>query len=651
MRIPLLFLFILYSLCCTAQLKTELLASIKNPKKDKTTIESYLKLVKYYGALQLDSSVYYTEEGIKIARNLNDKMGEAKLLSGLALEYEGHDNLLLAEKLYKEALVIFQSLNSENEIATTISSIGVIEGKRGNYLGATNNFLKALEIFLKNKDNKGIAFSYLRLGVVNERNGNLDKALEYYNLAENYNTKGSLNNLHFTLINNIGIIYAQKGDMLKAIEYFEKGIKEIEGKEFISLRISLLNNCMKAYSSIGNTKKALTYHNLVIEVSRKYNLPREEARALYNYAYAFWEENPSKALTLLNEALKITTTINYKEFEGDIYELLSYIYKGQENYKEAYTNLLLHHNIKDSLFDVNKTKALTDLFSSFEMKETKAKINELQLNNEKTTHQRNIVIIVVVAALFILILLGYYIKRVRLLNTELSSSNKIKDKLFSIIGHDLKSAASSINQGLVFLQDPSTTEEDKQKMHKQLIKQSEVSLNTLTTLLSWGETQLKGFKLNKANTNVCEMVKHCELFFEAQVNNKLLTLVNNIPPTLFVFVDPNHLEIVLRNLISNAIKFSRENNTIELNANISKDDSAVIVSIKDNGLGISKEKQLQFLNSNIDITYGTKGEKGTGLGLLLVKELININNGRIWIESRENEGSTFFVQLQKASTD
>lgn len=646
MKLPLLLLMLFYYFNCSAQLKSELLAAIKNPKQNKTTVLNYLKLVKFYSTIQLDSSIYYAEEGLILAQKLNDKEGEAKLLSQMALAYEGHDNLMLAEKLYNDAYTILKNLsNSEKEVATLVSSIGVIEGKRGNYLSATNHFMEALKIFKTNNDRDGIAYSYLRLGVVNERNGNLDKALEYYNLSQTNNEEGKMNNLYFTLLNNIGIIYAQKGDIKKALEYFEKGIEQIKGTEFISLNISLLNNCMKAYSQIGNKQKALAYHQLVLDVSKKYNLPSEEARALYNYAFAFWEENPTKAITLLNQALKIAISINEKVLESNVYELLSYININENNYKDAYTNLLAHHNIKDSIFNTNKSKTLISLFSSFEMKSSKAKINELQLENEKTTHQRNLVIIAIVGALIILLLLGYYLKRIRLLNSQLSVSNKIKDKLFSVIGHDLRSSSSNIYQGLVLLNDNSVLENDRHNLQEQLIKHAHINLNTLTALLSWGETQLKGFKPKQSNTNIYEIANTCINFFEADLRTKAVTIMNNIPTKMLAFVDSNHLEIILRNLISNSLKFSKENSTIELNSSISSVKASTIISVKDAGIGMSKEKQLQFLHSSIDIEYGTKGEKGTGLGLLLVKEFITINNGKIWIESKENEGTTFFVEF------
>lgn len=647
MKLPLLLLMLFYTFHSSAQLKSELLTAIKNPKQNKTTILNYIKLVKFYSTIQLDSSIYYAEEGLLLAQKLGDKEGEAKLLTEMALAYEGHDNLMLAEKWYNDAYTILKDLhNNDKLIATVVSSIGVIEGKRGNYLSATHHFMEALKIFNKNNDRNGVAYSYLRLGVVNEKNGNLDKALEYYQLAQTNNEEGKLN-LYYTLINNIGIVYAQKGDIKKALEYFESGIEEIKGTEFISLNISLLNNCMKAYAQIGNKQKALAYHQLVLDVSRKYNLPSEEARALYNYAFAFWEENPTKAITLLNQALKIAISINEKVFESDVYELLSYININQNNYKDAYTNLLAHHNIKDSIFDINKSKTLIGLFSSFEMKSSKAKINELQLENEKTTNQRNLVITAIAGALIILILLGYYLKRIRLLNSQLLVSNNIKDKLFSVIGHDLRSSSSNIYQGLILLNDKSISENDKQNLQEQLIKHAHINLNTLSSLLSWGESQLKGFKPTLSNTNIYDIANNCVHFFDAELSTKLVTIMNNIPTNMLAFVDSNHLEIILRNLISNSIKFSKENSIIELNASISSVKASTIISVKDAGIGISKEKQFQFVHSSIDIEYGTKGEKGTGLGLLLVKEFITINNGKIWVESKENEGTTFFIEFPK----
>jgi len=629
-----------------SQANAEMLTRLKNSPKDTATVRLYGKVSRFYISTKPDSATYYIGEGLKLAKELKDRKGEAMMLSQLGVVNEQHGNMVLAEKYATEALNIFKELKEIYPIATCLNTVGVIEAKKGNFAKAVSYFLDALAMFKSINDKHGITQSYIKLGTVHDYNGNIDKSLEYYNKAWELNNGDTLNNAYYSLCNNIGIVYGRKGDLKKAIEYFEAGIKTSNTPIFMDVHISLLNNAMKAYAQMGDKKKAFEYHKIVIDIARKNDIPEEEARTLINFADAH-HDNPALALDYLKQALSISIRIGNRPITADVYSAMVEVYKQLGNYKEALSFMTEYSQMQDSLFSINKTRELASLFASYEMNEAKNHVQELQLVNQKRTFERNLVTIAIACILVILILLWFYYKKMGALNKQLQESNKIKDKLFSIIGHDLKAPVGGLVQTLELMEDDALDAEERKYVVGQLRKQTQLSLDTLNALLNWGEAQLKGVSVNPLQFETKEIITKSTEMLSKQAAAKSITLIDNTSNELKLFADINHFDFVVRNLLSNAIKFTNIDGKVEINAIKNAKDNTVTFSVKDNGQGISMEEQKQFLKSNIKVNYGTKGEKGTGLGLLLTKEFIQANKGKIWLESKEGEGTTFYFSLKK----
>lgn len=629
-----------------AQEKSTLLLKLKNSPRDTTAVRLYGKLSKFYINTEPDSATYYIGEGQKLAKEIKDRKGEGMMLSQLGILNEVHGNYVLAEKYALEALAIFKEIKDTYATAVCENAIGVIESKKGNFTKGASHFFTALELFKSIKDNYGIVQTYIKLGTVSDASGNLDKSLEYFNMAWNLNHNDTTNNAYFTLCNNIGINYGRRGDLKKALEYFERGIKTSNTPQFIDIHISLLNNATKAYGEMGNKKKALEYHEIAIGIARRYKIPEDEARTLVNFA-DIHKDNPQLAETYLKEALVLSTKVGRTEMTADIYSALADVYEQQLKYKDAMGAIREYINLRDSLYNINKTRELASLFASYELTESKSKIQDLQLVNQKRTFERNLVIIGIAGVSIILLLLWFYYRKMNVLNKELEQSNKIKDKLFSIIGHDLKAPVGGLVQTLELLEDDDLNAEERKYVIGQLRKQTQLSLDTLNALLNWGEAQLKGVTVNEQLFETKGIISKNVELLSKQAAVKSISIANNTGEAITVLADVNHFDVVVRNLLSNAVKFTKENGHVEINATENSKDGTVVFSVKDNGQGISEEQQQQFIASNISVAYGTKGEKGTGLGLLLTKEFIQANGGKIWLESKVGEGTTFYFSLKK----
>ncbi len=630
-----------------AQTNSQLLDALNKASNDTSKVRLYGKLSAYYMITKPDSATYYCGEGLKLAKALKAKYSEAIILSQLAAINDTHSNFVVAKKYYEEALNIFIELKIESSVATVKNSLGVTEGKNGNFTRATNLFLEALAIFKKLNNTNGIIQSYIKLGTVSDINGNLDKALEYFTLANNLN-KDTTNNAYFTLLNNFGINAARRGNFEKAIGYFETAIRSSSNKpQFIDIYIANLNNCMKAYSEMGNKEKALVYHKLALAKTRAFNLPDEEARALYNFATYEARTNPLLATNYLEQALAIQEKNGGNpDLTASIYGELSRAYKYSNKHEEAFEALEKYYNLKDSFFNINKSRELANMFADYELNEAKNKVEELELQNAKTTAERNFVIILVTAILAIAILGIRYYRKMANLNKQLIQTNKVKDKMFSIIGHDLKGPVRNIFQSLELIDNKELSETDQNKLVSEVKNEAQKTFETLNNLLTWGQSQLNGITIDPVKINSKEVITAAIDILKNQAATKQINIVDYTNSHEFIKADKNQIEFVFRNLISNAIKFNSFNTNVEIRSAV--DANNILYSIKDYGKGIGKEQQEKFLTSKMDVNYGTNGEKGTGLGLLLIKDFIKANQGKIWIESEEGNGTTFFFSLPKS---
>jgi len=233
-------------------------------------------------------------------------------------------------------------------------------------------------------------------------------------------------------------------------------------------------------------------------------------------------------------------------------------------------------------------------------------------------------------------------------NQELSEINHTKDRLFSIIGHDLKGPMGNLKQLLEFI-NQDIEKGDKENIQKivQMSKETaETSFEFLENLLNWSRSQLNVIEPNKEKFNLSTLINEVCHLYQSSIQNKKQELIYHNGVAYEVNADKDMISAVIRNLVSNSIKFTPVYGSIQIKLQERKDD--VVFSIKDSGVGIDKERQDKLFNfSENQSTHGTNGEKGTGLGLVLSKEFVTKNEGEIWVESKVNEGCTFNVSLPR----
>jgi PAS domain S-box-containing protein len=232
---------------------------------------------------------------------------------------------------------------------------------------------------------------------------------------------------------------------------------------------------------------------------------------------------------------------------------------------------------------------------------------------------------------------------------NLKVANQTKDKFFSIIAHDLRNPVAAIfmNIELMNVYLDRFDKEELKKNFSRLFETSKHLKELVENLLQWSGTQTQRFEFVPEYFKLNDLVSSVVRLQKINADHKKITLSNNISNyDLEIYADKNMLNTILRNLISNSIKFTPSGGTIEIDAINKKDKSNIEINVKDSGIGIPLAKlEKLFKNDDTFTTIGTSGEKGTGLGLMICKEFVEIHNGKIWIESEEGKGSTFYFTL------
>ncbi|RYY30005.1 MAG: HAMP domain-containing histidine kinase [Sphingobacteriaceae bacterium] len=231
--------------------------------------------------------------------------------------------------------------------------------------------------------------------------------------------------------------------------------------------------------------------------------------------------------------------------------------------------------------------------------------------------------------------------------SQLVVVNQTKDKLLSIIAHDLRSPMASIQNYLEILNEYKFTDEEKKTMQLELLTKTKNTDQLLSNLLYWSMNQMNGVKVNLVSVNLREMVEPVLQIIQVAASEKGIDIDNLLPPQVILQADKDMLQLMVRNLVNNAVKFTPPGGKIRVCCKIENQQCKVMVT--DNGVGIPAHLQDNIFSMQTDSTYGTNQEKGTGLGLVLCKEFAELQNGNIGFTSTEGVGTTFFFKLKLIS--
>ena len=589
------------------------------------------------------------------------------VLNELALAY---DTISYIKSLdyATQALELTKKYKSKEDVAVSLDRIGRIQYFLSNYDKSINYFIESLKIREEIGDKKTISKSHNNIGVIYLHLANYNKALEYLQKGWDISEEIGYKELMYKLSNNLGIVYMKLANYDKSLEYYKKTLNNCIETDDKKIMGSCLNNIGMVYWYLEDYNKALEYYLEAVKMGEKVRDKWSISNASRNIGEVYIKlHDYNNSLLYLNTGLKIAEEIDSKHLIKDCYVTFSELYYAKGNYKKAYDYHKLHSEIKDSIFSEETGKNIAEMEVKFEtvkkekeieiLKKEK-EINVLKLKEQKI--QRNLLII---SSLFILLSiiilysrfllkkktnkqLEIVIKKIAKSEAALKESNATKDKFFTIISHDLKGPFNVLlGFSDILVKEAEEYDRDEIVMFSKTINTSARHLFDLVeNLLSWAGSQSGKLQNNPEKVDLRELCVKNIFVLKNSAEKKNIILYQEIPENTYVYVDTNIVSMVIRNLISNALKFTNSGGKISITS--SEKDNLVEISVIDTGIGISEENRKKLFR--IDTNYTTKGtsdENGTGLGLILCKEFIEKSGGKIWIESEQGKGSTFKFTL------
>ena len=661
----------------STQLELALLIVDNDKYESKSLANSALLAAKTANHQSLEMRAYFTLGRINQALDIKD-VSLAYLDTALTLSEANHDNWYKGEILFRKG-VIKHSLNED--------------------ITALKYFNASIQSCRQSNNFRIMGSSYSMMGTIFRVNGLYDRAIEYIiNSKLNYQKAGFSEGKAWAAY-LLGRIYADLKLSQKAFEYFQEALEiytqmaTVDGNQngvaICYSQIGILNleagNFKEAYKDIDFTLKAYTatkekyglsnaYKNLGMidyaigkyklaetHLNESFKIKKEVEDLLglpsvYEYlGLSLIEQGQKKeGFDKLQLALTLAKSNNQKSIQLNIYSRLTKVYLKMNDLKNAVNCQKKQIEIQDSLLSGDADIKMEQLQAIYEIDKQNGQILELEKQNEINSliikqHRISqlIMIIGIFIAILISILIYWFYTKMRLKNHELKESNAAKDKFFAIIAHDLRGPTANLAAFLEHLNDTFNDHSpaELKEILSSLYKSAENISVLLENLLVWGQSQLNKIEFNPRELKLRDVIQNSTKGLIQSADNKQINIVFELNDKILVMADLNMVQTIVRNLLSNAIKFTHRGGSVIIKSEIASMNRAS-VSVIDNGVGIEKSALSKIFDiTNTLHTSGTENEMSTGLGLILVKDFIEKNNGTITIDSQKGKGTVVSFTL------
>jgi signal transduction histidine kinase len=561
-----------------------------------------------------------------------------------------------ATKLYY-ANILMDEANEQNSIYYRQASL-IIKGASYSNSGQIELALDALfegaEIAERNGFTEDLGAFYGQIASVYGINNDLKNSLIFKKKSLNLFVKN--NNVEYIgyASLNIGYDFYNLGELDSSLFYYAKAKPIFEEMKFdVGLAYVKGNTALVTWKQ-GDFKNAEIALLNAIEMLEPFGDSYGMADYLNNLARLYYEQNNiEKAIEVSTRGIELAKKASLNVSVRDASLLLSQIFEKQKKFDQAHFFHKQYVIYKDSIQSIETSQKMADQRTQFEVGQKQV---EVDLLTAEKRIQRIILFATAAFALIFIVLASIIYRYYRSKNKinrilarqkiELEDLNETKDKFFSIISHDIRGPVASF-QGIghlikFFVESKETNQLLEVADH---IDQSVDQLSKLLdNLLAWAMQQQGSFPNVPEKLDLNEISNDLVKTLGNMAESKKITLTSTISESIHLWADKNSTMTILRNLVNNSLKFTPEGGSVTIAAK--QIEGMAEISVSDTGVGIPKEKlDKLFKLQDKKSTYGTSGEKGLGLGLQLVYEFMEMNNGSIEVESEEGKGTTFIIRL------
>jgi len=641
----------------------------------------------YYFSNVYRQAILYYKDAFKVWQKHGDSLNMARQsnhIGSMYCEIAAYDTALL---YFTKSLKYLENINDSSELANILNRIGLIYNSKGDFNKSLENLMESLRLYQCTNDDIGMGVAYCNIGMVYRRLGEYEKALDYLQKTLNIEKNVQMPRQIIESYIQIGIIYEETGEYEKAINNYKKGLKiarEINYKKKIA---GCLNNIGVVYYDMRDFNLALDYYFESLEMKHEIGDKHGITVTTINIAEAYLElsksglqSNPENIIkyfgnidniiSLLNESTKLAEeTGNYQDLLNTYLALID-VHSEIGNYKDAVFYQGKFMAVNDSLFSIDKDREVAKLQAKLDagQKEQEIKLmdakNAAQLSKIKTQNNRRYIFMGGGISLVLMILsLIHRLVFMRNAQKELQAKNihiqfekdkaeqgeKVKEQFLENMSHEIRTPMNSI-LGMTNILLKNKHLKAQEKYLDAIAQSSDNLMVILNDILDLSELEAGRIVLENKLFNLPDELKRVEDILKFKAKEKNISLkcepMGELPE--WIIGDPTRLNQILINLIGNAIKFT-EKGGVSVSVHLKKQDQQQVLlefEINDTGIGISRDR-LDAVFQSFTQADGktTRHYGGTGLGLTISKQLVELQNGKISVTSQLGKGSRFIFEL------
>lgn len=632
---------------------------------------------------ELNASIGPLENALALAHDIGDTGFEGQCLTKIGEVYRYLGNYSEAIPYLLEGLSISDSLGNDYQVTESLYLLTVCRVHLGEYSKALTNGMLCVKLATELQDSYLLAQSYRALGHVYDLSGDYVKALDAYENSLEAAEASDISDLICASLSNVGHLYRLINKNGQAISYLSRSLAIAEN--LIYPRILVFNHYEigAAYVQMQDYVQADAHLVLAENKSREMGLNRLTSAILIEKGrVAVAERNYAAGQKVLQEALALAREIDKPDYIRDASLVLAKAHEGVGDFKSANDMVWLYHTMSDSLRSHEVTRTLTMQDAAYAFQRERDSIQFQQeadtIRFESSIERRNwangITAVGMVFAFILVLVIARSYKNKQKANQELADLNEeiseqnsaiqkqnaeiksqrdfledlvqAKDRFFSIISHDLRGPVHSFTS-LSYLINKYLEQEDYvelKKLVEALDSNAKQVSQLLDNLLTWAMQQRGVLTIKRENLNVTECLEEAISLFALQAESKGVRIVLEGAVDLQAYADRNSFMTIFRNLISNAVKFTPKQGLVRIT--VMDKEGLAQVQVEDTGVGMHR-KQLEklFQVADKEVTRGTQGERGTGLGMPLVHDFVRLNEGEIEVSSEVGGGTVFTVLL------
>jgi len=599
---------------------------------------------------------------ISLLPTLNDDTAKVNLLIEIANSGIGIRNDV---NVYSQmALDLSEKLKYKEGKVMALIILGRNNHYQGNYSEAIRYFIDVEKLIEENKsiDKKYLIHNYLSLGETFRALEDYNTALDYLKKAEeislSFNNKKALANI----INRQAAIYFEL--FVKKIdtsygkfipEYVNNSLVLLDSLKDNNLIINNYNILGSYYAEIKEFQNALKYYNYSLKFIKDYPEYPDKPNVLNNISAVYLLlKDYDNSLKYAYESYNISLAKGIKIYTLESAHLLYQNYEKLKDYESAFKYSLVYCNIYNELYGVKNFSNIATLKYKYEMEKQK------QEERERKNKYMIIAISGMIIIIFVAASISYTFRKekknykilaenneiIKKQKAQLEEANVTKDKFLSILSHDLRNPFNAILgfSEILKTEYDSLTDTEKREYIEYINHSANNVFKLIDKVLQWSRLQDGRFDFTPEKVSIKEVINNVIELFIYNANRKEINLTTDIKDDFYIFVNKNIIEIILRNLVDNAIKFTNQNGNVLITYEIK--NNFADISVIDDGMGMTQEEinNIFKIDKKIKKT-GTKSEEGTGLGLVICKEMIEKSGGELKIFSNEGKGSKFVLSI------